>query len=60
MTYEFLKMNYGPNRAQRRKARHDSVSNREKRRSGHRMNRPERMELVSAGHFKLCQFFKIN
>lgn len=60
MTYRYLEKRDGPNRAQRRKSRHDSISNREKRRCGHRMNRPERMELISAGNFKLSQFFKIN
>lgn len=55
----YIVMNEGPNRAQRRKSRHDAISNREKRRAGHRMNRPERMDEVSAGHMKLCNFFSI-
>lgn len=55
----YIVMNEGPNRAQRRKSRHDAISNREKCRAGHRMNRPERMDEVSAGHMKLCNFFGI-
>lgn len=56
----YIKINKGPNRAQRRKSRHDSISNREQRRAAHRMNRPERLEMVSSGHLKLCNFFKIS
>lgn len=37
----YIRMNSGPNRAERRKSRHDSISNREAKRKGHRMNRPE-------------------
>jgi hypothetical protein len=48
-----------PTRAQRRKSFHDKVNNRDARRMAHRMNRPERMELISNGHYKLTQFFNI-
>lgn len=54
----YIVINEGPSREQRRKSSHDS-RNREARRKSHRMNRPERLELVSAGHIKLCNFFKI-
>lgn len=56
----YLMINEGPNRSERRKSRHDAVSKREGRRAAHRMNRPERMEEVSRGHLKLCNFFGIN
>ncbi len=55
----YILINEGPNRAQLRKSRHDQVSNRDSRRKAHRMNRPERMDEVSKGHVKLCDFFGI-
>ncbi|WP_210461711.1 hypothetical protein [Pantoea ananatis] len=56
---KYIAINNGPSRQERRKSRHDAVSNREKRRCAHRMNRPERMEEISRGHQKLCNFFDI-
>lgn len=55
----YLQINGFENRASRRKSAHDARSNSEGRRKAHRMNRPERLDLVSAGHAKLCQLFKI-
>lgn len=55
----YIVINEGTSREQRRKSNHDAISNREKRRAAHRMNRPERMEMVSRGHMKLCNFFCI-
>ncbi len=55
----YIVINEGISREQRRKSRHDAVSNREKRRKAHRMNRPEKMDMVSNGHLKLCNFFNI-
>ncbi|HHL2824730.1 TPA: hypothetical protein ACQ431_002959 [Citrobacter murliniae] len=54
----YIVINEGPSRAQRRKSSHDS-RNRDARRKAHRMNRPERLEEVSRGHLKLCNFFNI-
>lgn len=55
----YIVINEGPNRAQRRKSRHDSINNKEMRRKGHRMNRPEKMEMVSQGNIKIRDFFGI-
>ena len=54
---KYIQLSQGPNRAQRRKSRHDSISNREAKRKGHRMNRPERMEMINAGYEKTMNFF---
>jgi hypothetical protein len=57
---KYIIMNDGSqNRAERRKSFHDKVNNRDARRMAHRMNQPERMELISNGHYKLTQFFNI-
>lgn len=55
----YIVMNSGPNRAERRKSRHNAVDNRDGRRKAHRMNRPERMDVVNNGTMKLRDFFGI-
>ena len=54
----FIKINQGPNRAERRQASHHARKFEVKSQSAKRMDRPEKLEAVNNGCQKLSNFFK--